>query len=153
MTSVPATVAHAVRTSGECRRITGPAKAVYVAQHSAAASVSTLPIREPVISIPTPAAITTTTPRNDSTAPANFCGVSVSAPATTARTAVKTGVAAMSSAESPAGIDWSPTVQSIWYAPNPSAPRSRIRPTSGRGRRIGPSVQRRMARSAREASP
>ena len=39
--------------------------------------------------------MTTTTPRNDNDAPANFAGVSVSAPDATARTAVSTGVAAM----------------------------------------------------------
>jgi hypothetical protein len=40
--------------------------------------------------------------------------LAVSAPIDIARTAVITGVAAMSSAESPAGIDWSATGHRIW---------------------------------------
>ena len=40
-------VAHVVSTSGEWRRRTGAANAVYVAQHRAAARVSALPIGEP----------------------------------------------------------------------------------------------------------
>ena len=78
---------------------------MYDAQHIAASRVSALPANEPLSEMPTPAPITTTTPRNDKAAPANFIGVSVSEPATTARTATSTGVEAMISALSPAGID------------------------------------------------
>ena len=113
-TIVPPIVAHVVRTSGEWRRRTDAANAVYVAQHAAAASVSRLPAVEPLIEIPTPAPMTTTTPRNDSEAPTNFIGVSVSEPATTANTATSTGVDAMISALSPAGIDVRPVVHRIW---------------------------------------
>src|SRR5688572_32731862 len=102
-TSVPPIVAQVVSTNGEWRRRTGVAKAAYDAQHAAAASVSRLPSVDPLIETPTPAAMTTTTPRNDNKAPANFVGVSVSAPMMTARTATSTGVEAMISALSPAG--------------------------------------------------
>lgn len=47
------------------------------------------------------------------TTPTALRGLSVSVPIRTAMTAVKTGVAAISSAESPAGIESSPTVQRI----------------------------------------
>ncbi len=124
-TMSPPTVAQVVSTSGEWRRMIGAANAVYVAQHAAAASVRRLPIVEPLIEIPTPAAMTTTTPRNDRAAPANFMGLSVSAPMITARTATSTGVDAMISALSPAGIDSRPVVQRIWYSPNPRAPEQR----------------------------
>ena len=89
------------------------AKAVYDAQHVAAPSVNRLPSPDPLIEMPTPAAMTTTTPRNDRAAPANLIGVSVSAPMMTARTATSTGVEAMISALSPAGIEVRPTVHRI----------------------------------------
>ena len=129
------------------------AKAVYDAQHAAAASVSRLPMPEPLIEMPTPAAMTTTTPRNDSAAPANFCGVSVSTPMIPARTATRTGVEAMISALSPAGMNVRPVVHRIWYSPKPRPPRTRIRTTSGRGNRTPPSDQRRIASNAIDASP
>ena len=87
---------------------------MYDAQQNAAANVSALPSADPPSEIPTPAAMTTTTPRNDSVAPANFIGVSVSAPATTASTATSTGVDAMISALSPAGMYCRPVVHRIW---------------------------------------
>ena len=111
---MPPIVAHAVNTSGECRRSTLAPNAVYVAQHRAAAIVNANPIGEPVSSIPTPAAMTSTTPANERTTPTPLSGLSVSVPMSTAMTAVSTGLAAINSAESPAGIDCRPTVHSIW---------------------------------------
>ena len=73
-------MAHVVSTSGECRRSTFAPNAVYVAQHRAAAIVKANPIGEPVSSIPTPAAMTITTPTNDRTTPTALTGLSVSVP-------------------------------------------------------------------------
>jgi len=47
-------------------------------------------------------------------APVSFRGVSVSEPAQAAKSAVRTGVAAMRKAESPAGIDWRAVAHRIW---------------------------------------
>ncbi len=58
--------------------------------------------------------MTSTTPTNDRTMPKPLTGDSVSAPMSTAMTAVTTGVAAMSSEESPAEIVCRPTVHRIW---------------------------------------
>ena len=72
--------------------------------------------------------------------PTNFGGVSVSAPSATARSAVKTGVAAMSSAESPAGIDWSADrPQDLVAARTRAAEDQRSAAMSRRGSRIAPS--------------
>ncbi len=72
------------------------------------------PMGEPVSSIPTPAAMTSTTPTNDRTTPTALRALRVSVPMAAAMTAVRTGLAAISRAESPAGIVCRPTVQSIW---------------------------------------
>ena len=130
--------------SGVRKRIARAPSEVKIAQHSAAPSVRPKPTGEPLSSIPTPEATTITTPTNETATPAALAGLSVSAPTRAAITAVNTGVAAISSAESPAGIVCRPTVHSIWYAPNPSAPSNMIRHTS-RGGRIEPSDQRRMS--------
>ncbi len=58
--------------------------------------------------------MTSATPANDTNAPMSLTALGESAPVAMARSAVITGVAAMSSAESPAGIDWSATGHRIW---------------------------------------
>ena len=58
--------------------------------------------------------MTSATPANDTNAPMSLTAFGVSAPTAIASSAVITGVAAMSSAESPAGIVWSATGQRIW---------------------------------------
>ena len=87
---------------------------MYVAQHSAAPRVIAIPTGEPEKSTPTPPATTTTTPMNEIATPTARCGESVSTPIAAAITAVSTGADAMSSAESPTGVVWRPTVHRIW---------------------------------------
>ena len=61
-----------------------------------------------------PAVTTRPTPANDTKMPTIFVGVSVSVPSGTEMSATMTGVAAMRSAESPAVICVSPSVQHAW---------------------------------------
>lgn len=56
----------------------------------------------------------TATPANEMRVPSSLVLVSVSAPITPARNAVITGVVAISSAESPAGMSWSAIDQRSW---------------------------------------
>ena len=58
--------------------------------------------------------MTSATPANETNAPTSLTGFGVSAPTAIASSAVMTGVAAMSRAESPAGIVWSATGHRIW---------------------------------------
>ena len=58
--------------------------------------------------------ITSVTPANDTNAPMSLTALGVSAPIAIASSAVITGVVAMSSAESPAGIVWRATGHRIW---------------------------------------
>ena len=58
--------------------------------------------------------MTSATPANEMNAPTSLTAFGVSAPTAIASSAVITGVAAISSAESPAGIDWSATGHRIW---------------------------------------
>jgi len=58
--------------------------------------------------------MTTPTPANETSAPASFAGVRMSDRATTASSAVRTGVAVTSRAESPAGIDCRAVAHRTW---------------------------------------
>ncbi len=58
--------------------------------------------------------MTSATPANEMNAPMSLTAFGVSAPTAIASNAVITGVAAMSSAESPAGIVWSAIGHRIW---------------------------------------
>ena len=111
---VPATIDQVVVRSGEWRRTSGAAKALNVAQQSAAARVSVTPMSDPPRRNPGPDATTIATPTNDSSAPPSLAGVRTSDLATTARSAVMTGVAAIRRAESPAVTDVIPVVHRIW---------------------------------------
>ena len=64
--------------------------------------------------MPWPAPITSATPANETNAPTSLTAFGVSIPVAIASSAVMTGVVAMSSAESPAGIVWSATGHRIW---------------------------------------
>ena len=58
--------------------------------------------------------MTSATPANEMKAPTSLTALGLSAPMAIASNAVITGVEAMSSAESPAGMVWSATGQRIW---------------------------------------
>ena len=60
------------------------------------------------------APITIATPASETKAPTSLITFGVSIPVAIASSAVMTGVVAMMSAESPAGIIWSATGQRIW---------------------------------------
>ena len=114
MNSVPATIAQVVVTSGEWRRrirapndrVDGPARGGAEGQHVAdqrRAEVETL----------TGGDDERDTGERDEGAD-ELDRVGLSAPSAIASSAVMTGVVAMSSAESPAGMVWSATGQRIW---------------------------------------
>ena len=77
-------------------------------------SVNTSPTARRRATGPGLAPMTSATPANDTNAPMSFTRSAYPAPTAIASNAVITGVAAMSSAESPAGIVCSATGHRIW---------------------------------------
>ena len=109
------------------------------------------PTNDPPSVRPGPDAMTSATPRNETSPPMSFAAVRTSDPAATARIETSTGVDAISSAESPAGTVVRPVVHRIWYRPKPIAPSPQIARKSRGGRAIEPSRQRRSSSSVADA--